>query len=506
MNPPISSAAAQTTVQTDPAMPALTALPDESIAWDSLEYPGSDELDANSAQLPSRRDALNWAALRIADLTAVAISVAVTLASSNVMVAWPVFFMLLLAVPICKVLDLYDRDTDMLHRSTYEETPRIVCAALLLALSAFVLRGALIDDNFTIATDHLALMTMWLVVSLAGARMTARAWVRHYTPPERVLMIGGDEDCVRLDNALAATPTLSAKIIDHVSTTGCTTESGLPLSVTDQNLLAAKIESLRIDRVVISPSGVAAGPTARLIHDIGTTGAKVSIQPQLFGMTRTVPLIEEVGAIKLVSLRQPRLSPASRRVKRVIDFVGTGVAVILCSPFLLLTALAIKLDSPGPVFYRQRRIGRDGEAFQIIKFRTMFVGAEASRGTLSHLNETKGLFKIARDPRVTSVGRLLRKTSIDELPQLFCVLKGDMSLVGPRPLVPEEDEMITGWRRHRNSVTPGMTGPWQLLGPVRVPINEMVELDYEYVNNWSIGNDLRILIQTVPHVLARRGL
>ena len=169
-------------------------------------------------------------------------------------------------------------------------------------------------------------------------------------------------------------------------------------------------------------------------------------------------------------------------------------------------AAAIKLDSRGPVFFRQTRIGRSGHPFSVLKFRSMRRDADQLKESLRDRNEQdEGLFKIADDPRVTRVGRLLRRTSLDELPQLFCVLRGDMSLVGPRPLVPEEDRQIRGWHRRRLQLTPGMTGPWQVLGSSRIPLHEMVTLDYLYVANWSIWSDAKILLRTVDTVLSRRG-
>ena len=151
-------------------------------------------------------------------------------------------------------------------------------------------------------------------------------------------------------------------------------------------------------------------------------------------------------------------------------------------------------------------MGRGGEPFNLLKFRTMRQGADAQKPSLLALNEAVGLFKIANDPRVTPVGRLLRSLSLDELPQLVNVLRGEMSLVGPRPLVAEEDSQVHGWLRRRLDVTPGMTGAWQVLGSARIPLHEMVKLDYLYRANWSLWLDLKILIRTVPFVLARRGL
>jgi lipopolysaccharide/colanic/teichoic acid biosynthesis glycosyltransferase len=169
-------------------------------------------------------------------------------------------------------------------------------------------------------------------------------------------------------------------------------------------------------------------------------------------------------------------------------------------------ALLIRLDSKGPVFFRQERVGQDGERFGLFKFRSMIPDAEARKASLRHLNEASGLFKIADDPRITRVGKVLRRTSLDELPQLLNVLRGEMSLVGPRPLVVDEDAMISGLDRSRLHLTPGMTGHWQILGSARVPLEEMVGIDYLYVANWSLWTDVKILLRTIPFVLLRRGL
>jgi lipopolysaccharide/colanic/teichoic acid biosynthesis glycosyltransferase len=169
-------------------------------------------------------------------------------------------------------------------------------------------------------------------------------------------------------------------------------------------------------------------------------------------------------------------------------------------------AVAIRLDSRGPILFRQTRIGRDGAPFEIFNFRTKVPDAEALKQELAHLNETDGLFKIAADPRITRVGAFLRRAALDELPQLFNVWRGEMSLVGPRPLVVDEDAKIEGLDRSRLHLTPGMTGHWQILGSARIPLHEMVGIDYLYVANWSLWTDLKILLRTVPYMLARRGM
>ena len=172
---------------------------------------------------------------------------------------------------------------------------------------------------------------------------------------------------------------------------------------------------------------------------------------------------------------------------------------------MLAIALAIRLDSPGPVLFRQWRVGRGSEPFRIFKFRTMVADAERLKDGLRGRNQAKGLFKMSDDPRITTVGRLLRKTSLDELPQIFNVLLGQMSLVGPRPLVADEDERIQGARRGRLRLTPGMTGQWQIAGSSLVPLEDMVKLDHLYVSNWTLWGDVKILLRTVPYVVAQRG-
>jgi lipopolysaccharide/colanic/teichoic acid biosynthesis glycosyltransferase len=197
----------------------------------------------------------------------------------------------------------------------------------------------------------------------------------------------------------------------------------------------------------------------------------------------------------------------SMALKRSFDLLAVLVGLFAVAPLVLVIALAIKLDSRGPVFFRQSRVGRHGRRFQMLKFRTMVPQADALKDALRHRNEAQGgLFKIADDPRVTRVGRFLRRSALDELPQLLNILKGEMSLVGPRPLVIDEDERIAGRHRRRLELLPGMTGPWQILGPARVPLGEMVAIDYLYVANWSLWKDIEILMRTVPHVLGRRGL
>jgi exopolysaccharide biosynthesis polyprenyl glycosylphosphotransferase len=266
------------------------------------------------------------------------------------------------------------------------------------------------------------------------------------------------------------------------------------------------IEEHRIDRVVIAPTAADADQLLGAIRLVKALGVKVSVLPRLFEVVGSSVHFDEIDGLMLLGVPQFGLSKSSLMVKRTVDVVGSLAGLIVLAPLLALCAAAIKLTSPGPVLFRQPRIGRDGVEFDMLKFRTMYDGADEEKSNLLELNELDGLFKMSNDPRVTRVGRILRRFSLDEFPQLVNVLRGQMSLVGPRPLVTDDDRRVEGLHRRRLDVPPGMTGPWQVLGHVRVPLNEMVKLDYLYGANWSLWLDLKILLRTVPHVIGRRGL
>jgi lipopolysaccharide/colanic/teichoic acid biosynthesis glycosyltransferase len=193
--------------------------------------------------------------------------------------------------------------------------------------------------------------------------------------------------------------------------------------------------------------------------------------------------------------------------KRAIDIMASGTALVLAAPFLLLVALAVKVTSPGPIFYGQQRDGRGGHRFRIYKFRTMVANAEAIQAELRAKSEQDGpAFKLKNDPRVTPLGRLLRRTCVDELPQLFNVLKGDMSLVGPRPMCSKEARHCSLWERRRLDVTPGLTCIWQVFGGTKVTFTEWMRMDLRYIRSRSLWTDLRLIVLTVPSVIRRDGV
>ena len=267
------------------------------------------------------------------------------------------------------------------------------------------------------------------------------------------------------------------------------------------------VDELEIDRILLASEVANHEDMLDLVRTVRRPDVQVSIVPRYFEIFTSHAILDEVEGMPVVTLAPMNLGRSSRLLKRSFDVACSALGLLMLSPFLLAIAIAIRIDSRGGALYRQPRRGRGGSTFDIVKFRTMRVGAEQDRSQVLHMNEVDGpLFKIkGTDPRVTRVGAFLRRTSLDELPQLWNVLKGEMSLVGPRPFVVYEADQITGWALRRLDMTPGITGLWQVLGRNDMPFEEMTKLDYLYVTNWSVWWDLKILFQTIPVVLGKRG-
>ncbi|MCD6291414.1 MAG: undecaprenyl-phosphate glucose phosphotransferase [Anaerolineae bacterium] len=261
-----------------------------------------------------------------------------------------------------------------------------------------------------------------------------------------------------------------------------------------------------VDEVIVALPWEYHERITQVITEASRVGVRVRVVPDLLQLSLNRLHVDQVAGIPLLSVREMTITGWNRVFKRFMDITIAGVGLILLSPLLLCIALAIRLDSPGPVLFRQTRVGRKGKLFTIYKFRSMVANAEQMRPQLDPLNEADGpLFKIKGDPRRTRVGRFLRRTSLDELPQLYNVLRGEMSLVGPRPALPEEVAQYQEWHRKRLEVSPGITGLWQVSGRSNLSFDEMVLLDIYYVENWSPFLDLRILLKTIPLVLLGEG-
>jgi lipopolysaccharide/colanic/teichoic acid biosynthesis glycosyltransferase len=242
-----------------------------------------------------------------------------------------------------------------------------------------------------------------------------------------------------------------------------------------------------------------------LLRHCRALALKVSLLPRLSDVLGSAVGIDDVEGVTVLGLSPPWLPRSSRAVKRIMDLGIALVLLIVLSPVLLLLALAIRLDSGAPVLFSQERVGKADRRFRLYKFRTMVTNAEQQRAELLALSTDPNWLKLDRDPRITRLGRRMRRLSLDELPQLWNVLRGQMSMVGPRPLIPEEDQLVQGWARRRLDLTPGMTGYWQVLGRTRIPFEEMVKLDYLYVMNWSLWEDVRLMLKTIPALIRGRG-
>ena len=265
------------------------------------------------------------------------------------------------------------------------------------------------------------------------------------------------------------------------------------------------VDSKREHRVILAS---ASWPAEHLLHAVAglmSSGIKVSVLPSTARLASLSYEVDQLPGMALLGMKRFGISRSSQLMKRGFDLVVSATALILLAPLMIAIAIAIKADTPGPAIYRTRRIGRGGREFEMLKFRSMDSGAHQRREELRHLNEADGLFKIPDDPRITRVGRVIRRRALDELPQLTNVLRGQMSLVGPRPLLPAEDAQIEGGFRRRLNVSPGITGSWQILGSWRIPVDDMVVLDYLYTANWSLWTDLKLLARTVPFVARGRS-
>jgi exopolysaccharide biosynthesis polyprenyl glycosylphosphotransferase len=266
------------------------------------------------------------------------------------------------------------------------------------------------------------------------------------------------------------------------------------------------LDAHRVDEVIIADPDFPQAQAVELVDRCHAQGVRVRIAPSTMEILVHRAEFVPGQAVPLFELRPPVFEGIDFAVKRTFDLVCASALLVLLSPLLLVSAIAVKVSSRGPLIYRSRRPGIGGVPFHCFKFRTMYAGAEREQAELEAANEATGaLFKIRRDPRVTPVGRLLRRFSVDELPQLWNVLRGEMSLVGPRPLPDRDYQRLEEWHKKRYLVLPGITGLWQVSGRSELDFDDLVRLDFLYLERWSVFLDLAILVRTVPAVFTRRG-
>ena len=473
------------------------------------------ERDARVASAPIRegdraleamgRDALHRRLLATADASAAGLALLAAILLGGDSPTLLVLVMLPLTVFVSKVIGLYDRDEHILHKTTLDETPKLLNLSIAGTLLAWMFDSVLNDEPFS--KPQVAALFVFLFVSIAVARMLARRLALWVAPPERLLVLGSAAEAGRVIDNLERVSPLKAEVVGRIPVAGESRadrgDDVLGIMLDLDYVLSAN----RIDRVVICPHSESSTEMLDTIRLVKGLGVKVSVVPRLFEVVGSSVEFDDLGGVTLLGIRRYQLTKSSAALKRAFDVTGAALGLLLLTPLLLVVALAIKVTSRGPVFFRQPRIGRGGEAFAMLKFRTMYDGSDGLKTDLLHRNEgADGFFKIADDPRVTPLGRVLRRTAVDELPQLINVVRGEMSLVGPRPLVDEEDARIEGSFRRRLDITPGMTGAWQVLGSSRIPMRDMVTIDYLYRTNWSLWLDIKILLRTVPYVLRRQGM
>jgi exopolysaccharide biosynthesis polyprenyl glycosylphosphotransferase len=457
--------------------------------------------EADPREEVARRDAVFRRSLVVADLFAAALALLLCVTVLGHRALAPVALLPLpLVVVAGKLVGIYDRDELLVNRTTIDEAPRLLQLATLYALLFSVLQGLVVTGR----VGALSVVALWgaMFVFALLARVAGRAFARAVTPVERCLFVGTEPSAQRLRTKLAASGG-HAVLVGRMSIGDDGDDRDVAATAAT---LHRVVDELCVHRVIIEPSEPQPQATLDFVREAKGIGARVSLLPRILEVVGSSIEIDDLHGLTLLGVRPFGLSRSSALVKRSFDVLGAAAGLLLLGPLLALLAVLVRADSRGPAIYRQTRIGRDGRPFTMWKLRTMVDGADALKPTLRALNEADGLFKIAADPRVTRVGRWLRCYSLDELPQLVNVLRGEMSLVGPRPLVSDDDAQITGLDRRRLQLTPGMTGRWQILGSARVPLAEMIKLDYLYVTEWSLWSDVKILLRTVPYVLARRGM
>jgi exopolysaccharide biosynthesis polyprenyl glycosylphosphotransferase len=405
-----------------------------------------------------------------------------------------------------KLLGLYDRDASVIYKSTLDELPRIMQSVLLGSALLYLLWPLV--PGLELGRQQVLLFALITMVTTPLLRVFARRTSAMTLPPERCLIVGSGPVARDVAEKVHDVSEHGVEMVGFIDEAWrSTTPNGEDVNLLgDVHELEQLCSQLSVDRVVIAFTTVSHEDLLNVVSSATRMDIKVSIVPRLFEGVGQAFEIDHAQGLTLHGLRGLHRTRSSLRLKRGMDVTAAGLGLLALSPMLAVVSILIKLTSPGPVLFVQWRIGRDDTPFRMFKFRTMQVGADRMKSELAHLNEATGpMFKIADDPRITRVGRFLRRFSIDEIPQLLNVLKGEMSLVGPRPLVPSEADAVIGRHRKRLELTPGLTGPWQVMGRTAVPFHEMVRLDYLFVSEWSLWNDVKLILRTLPVVLRGSG-
>lgn len=369
--------------------------------------------------------------------------------------------------------------------------------ALVLAITVSYFLGDQAFSRLWLASGWVASM-IGVAVWRAGAHRFYENLRDALAPSTRVLIVGAN----RLGREVAGELNGSFHVVGYV-------DNGTDLEHLELPLLGAisqleeLVQAYAVDELIIALPGNRREQVSRILARGFRRHVQVKIVPELGTLLPSRFEVHELGGRHYIGFVPVA---AVSWVKRVMDLIVVGLGFLAMSPILAAIAVAIRLESPGPILYRQQRVGKDGRLFSMFKFRSMVVDAEQRLEALQAHNEATGpLFKMRRDPRVTRVGAVLRRWSLDELPQLLNVLRGEMSLVGPRPPLPKEVAEYEDWQLGRLRAVPGLTGLWQVSGRSEVPFHDMVRLDLHYIRNWSLALDFEILLRTIPAVITNRG-
>jgi len=417
---------------------------------------------------------------------------------------------LILYVVLLPVLFMVDGVYRHWRGSWMEQVYRIVnstakMTVLMLAITFF--SGALLYSRVMLI--EVGLLTIVLLALIRAIESTVFAWLlRKGIGVRRVIIVGAGEVGRTVMRTAVARPDLGYRIVGFVDDNPDKgyTDIGPFKALGPLENLAQAIEQEEADEVIITLPWMYHRKIMSIVRECALRQVRARIVPDLFQMSLSQVDVEDFGGVPLIGVVEIAISRWALLVKRAMDVVGSVLCLSLGLPLLAFIAIAIRLDSPGPIIFRQMRVGLNGRPFVMFKFRSMEEGAEEQQEALADLNEADGpLFKIRDDPRLTRVGRFLRRTSLDELPQLINVLKGEMSLVGPRPPLPREVEQYQEWHKKRLQAPPGMTGLWQVSGRSRMSFDEQVLLDIYYIENWSPWLDFKILARTIPQVLLGEG-
>jgi exopolysaccharide biosynthesis polyprenyl glycosylphosphotransferase len=403
-------------------------------------------------------------------------------------------------------IGLYRSDQLTSWASAVAEVPRAFVAILLITWPLYGIASVM-------GLDNVMALTFVVVAGIAAFTAVGRTTVRaglHREPDmrQRTLILGSGVVAGQVVEKLrnnAQFGLIAVGIVDDDVHDVGTPDLPWLGRFADLEMI---IEAQQVDRVIIAFSRASHELLLESIRACRDIGVAVDVVPRLFEFLDGVRALDQVGGLPLLSIGSQNLTTASMAAKRALDVVGSVFLLTLFAPMMIAIAIAIRLESSGPVFFRQRRAGRNNSSFALVKFRSMYMDAEERKKEVEPLNEASDgvMFKIRRDPRVTRVGRFIRRFSLDELPQLFNVLRGEMSLVGPRPLIfPETAALDEVWHLRRLELRPGLTGPWQVYGRSQNPFQEMVRFDYQYVAGWSLARDIELLLATLPAVLSGRG-